>query len=553
MPNDNLSVNFSNILDIKKNPLDYVFEDLQLKHKPGTLWLEFGVYTGNTINYISKFTNEKVYGFDSFEGLPEKWRDGFDKGTFNTNGELPVVNENVVLIKGWFNETLLNFIQKQNKKISFIHIDSDLYSSTKYVLTTLKKYIDNDCIIVFDELVNYPGFDGENGELKAWSEFITENYVNYNWIGMNGNLNDTGGEHEKVAVVINSIKPRVCFITAIYGNYESFCHKFVEQSILTDFICFTDNPNMPSNGWKIDTTPYHIINKSNLDTDLFTNSLKNNKHTFNIAKYYKQAFQNIPVLQDYDIIVWLDGTIEIIYPKTSEYLLKNIDKNIIAWNHDYHSSLDQETNDSNYFRYTSTFWNNQEQPYQDIFKQYQDYVDSGYIDSLSERNVWITCFVAFNNKDKHVKLFLDFWYLQTLKYTTQDQIGFPYTCQKTNLKPFTLPNAEISGNLTGSKTMFYIKHEHTFNLNVFEYGTVHSKINITEKVIKKCLKENGIFIPSGDFNRSDLFGDPVEKFLKSIFINGIEYKHYSKIFIDKSINTIYQIDEIPEHLKLLDK
>ena len=91
------------------------------------------------------------------------------------------------------------------------------------------------------------------------------------------------------------------------------------------------------------------------------------------------------------------------------------------------------------------------------------------------------------------------------------------------------------------------------NLNVFEYGTIHSKINITEKVNKKCLKENGIFIPNGDLNRSNLFGDPLFGTLKSIFINGIEYKHYSKIFIDKSINTIYQIDEIPEHLKLLDK
>jgi hypothetical protein len=80
-----------------------------------------------TINYISKFTNRKVYGFDSFEGLPEKWRDGFDKGAFNRNGNLPKVNSNVKLIKGWFNHTLVNFIQKHNKKISFIHMDADLY------------------------------------------------------------------------------------------------------------------------------------------------------------------------------------------------------------------------------------------------------------------------------------------------------------------------------------------------------------------------------------------------------------------------------------------
>jgi hypothetical protein len=30
-------------------------------------------------------------------------------------------------------------------------------------------------MIIFDELINYPGFDGETGELKAFFEFITEN------------------------------------------------------------------------------------------------------------------------------------------------------------------------------------------------------------------------------------------------------------------------------------------------------------------------------------------------------------------------------------------
>ena len=195
-----------NIPNINTYPLTHVFEHMKIQHKPDTLWLEFGVASGNTINYISKFTNNKVYGFDSFEGLPEKWRDGFDKGTFNRNGILPEVNSNVELIKGWFNETLLNFIQIQNKKVSFIHMDADLYSSTKYILNVLKEYIDKDCIIVFDELVNYPGFDGDNGELKAFYEFIIENKVDYEWIGMNGIPTGMSGYyHENVALIIHSI------------------------------------------------------------------------------------------------------------------------------------------------------------------------------------------------------------------------------------------------------------------------------------------------------------------------------------------------------------
>jgi hypothetical protein len=68
--------------------------------------------------------------------------------------------------------------------------------------------------------------------------------------------------------------------------------------------------------------------------------------------------------------------------------------------------------------------------------------------------------VAFANKDIEVTQFLDLWYLQTLKYTTQDQIGFPYVVYKTNLIPYTLPNKEIVGEFPAKNTKFYIKHDH---------------------------------------------------------------------------------------------
>ena len=263
---------------------------------------------------------------------------------------------------------------------------------------------------------------------------------------------------------------KICFITAIYGGYEISCKKFVKQTIDTDFICFTDNKNIINNGWTIDTTPYHLINKSKIDDDTFINSLCNNKHTFNVAKYYKQAFSNIPLLDKYDVVVWLDGTIEIIYDKTSEYILNNIyNKKIIGWHHEHRNGvLRNEVIASDFNRYTSTYWNGQKQPYQDINNQYNCYLKDGYneiffknIKSCSPHmGVWITCFIAFLHKDKEVKDFLDLWFLQTLKYTTQDQIGFPYVCQKTNLIPLTLPNNEIHGDYPHSNTMFYIKHNH---------------------------------------------------------------------------------------------
>jgi len=257
----------------------------------------------------------------------------------------------------------------------------------------------------------------------------------------------------------NNRKSRVCFITAIYGNYELSCKKYKKQTIDTDFICFTDNQNIVSNGWIIDTTPYHVLNPSTIDNRTYINSLTNNKHTFNIAKYYKQAFQNIPRLKQYDSIVWLDGSIEIISEKCSEWILNKItiDKiKLTTWNHEFRDGkLKSEVDASNFYRYTSTFWNNQIQPYQDISKQYDEYIKSGFHDI----GVWITCFIAFDNKNQDVSAFLDMWYLQTLQYTTQDQIGFPYTCYTLNIIPYTLPDINING-YGHSVTDFYTKHTH---------------------------------------------------------------------------------------------
>lgn len=189
-----------NIPNLGKNPLCHVFEDIRHPHTPGTLWLEFGVASGNTINYISQFTNDRVFGFDSFEGLPEKWRDGFDKGAFSRGGEFPPVRDNVTLVKGWFSDTLPGFLASTDKQISFMHIDCDLYSSTKCILNLVKTRMTDDCIIVFDELVNYTGYDGDTGELRALFEYVIENDLSVEYIGMLGVLGDYGAQHENVAL-----------------------------------------------------------------------------------------------------------------------------------------------------------------------------------------------------------------------------------------------------------------------------------------------------------------------------------------------------------------
>lgn len=55
--------------------------------------------------------------------------------------------------------------------------------------------------------------------------------------------------------------------------------------------------------------------------------------------------------------------------------------------------------------------------------------------------------------------FLDYWYVQTLQHTTQDQIGFPFAIQMNGMNPYTVPEEDVNGD-TSNKTSFYIKHSH---------------------------------------------------------------------------------------------
>lgn len=145
---------------------------------PG-LWLEFGVFKGHSLNKIAACTTATVYGFDSFQGLPEDWRSNYPKGRFVVE-ELPSVKSNVQLCPGWFDATLPKFCNEHEEPAAFVHIDCDLYGSTKTVLEGLSNKMQPGTIICFDEIKDYPGF--EEHELKAWVEFVNAHNVQYRWV-----------------------------------------------------------------------------------------------------------------------------------------------------------------------------------------------------------------------------------------------------------------------------------------------------------------------------------------------------------------------------------
>ena len=174
------------------DPLSVLTAGLQARSGSNGLILEFGVYSGRTINHIASLSAEKIYGFDSFEGLPEDWRPDFRQGAFKRT-DLPPVAPNVELVVGWFDKTLPGFLSEHPGPVSFLHVDCDLYSSTKTVFHFLSDRIVPGTVIVFDEYFNYIGW--RNHEFKAFAEFIAASGLNYRYIG-------AVPSHQQVAVVI---------------------------------------------------------------------------------------------------------------------------------------------------------------------------------------------------------------------------------------------------------------------------------------------------------------------------------------------------------------
>jgi len=149
------------------------------------LCMEFGVATGNTISMIADELGPDriVHGFDSFEGLPENWGGHVERrGAFGRKGTLPKVPANVVLHPGWFDETVPAFAAAHPGPAAFIHLDADLYSSTRTVLDALSDRIVPGTVMLFDEYFNYPNW--QNHEFKAWQEFTAERGLEYDYVGL---------------------------------------------------------------------------------------------------------------------------------------------------------------------------------------------------------------------------------------------------------------------------------------------------------------------------------------------------------------------------------
>ena len=127
--------------------------------------VEFGCYCGHTSKLISYISDKPLYVYDSFEGLPET-------GEMTTSLDLLCENFTYDRIRlpyirqGWFSDIKPEQVPE---KISFAHLDGDLYES---IMDSLKlvynKVVPNGVILIDD----YGDDEYWPGARKAVDEFF---------------------------------------------------------------------------------------------------------------------------------------------------------------------------------------------------------------------------------------------------------------------------------------------------------------------------------------------------------------------------------------------
>jgi O-methyltransferase len=181
------------ITDVYRQALEWL-EERRGREAIGD-YLEFGVYIGTSLMCMHRVVDElglqhvRLFGFDSFEGLPEPtgvsddavWEGGAFKADYESVSRLLTqqgVNwEKTVLVPGWFDETLDGEVVERYRlrKASVIMVDCDMYASARTVLAFCAPLIAEEAVVIFDDWNSFGLADRDQGEKRAFEEFLAGN------------------------------------------------------------------------------------------------------------------------------------------------------------------------------------------------------------------------------------------------------------------------------------------------------------------------------------------------------------------------------------------
>lgn len=209
---------------------------------------------------------------------------------------------------------------------------------------------------------------------------------------------------EDAAETIEDIKNnKIAIYTAFTGDYDTLKEpEVIDENC--DYICFTDNPNLESDTWKI--------------IQMEETTLDNNRK----AKQYKLLPHKY--LKDYKYSFWLDGTFRI-KGSIREYIYKNIRASspMLCVVHTERDCVYEEYEASKIIpRY----------PRSVMEEQVNYYKSQGFPEKYG---LGVMGAIFRKHNDSAVIKVMEDWWDENVRFTNQDQLSFAYVCWKNDFHP----------------------------------------------------------------------------------------------------------------------
>lgn len=183
--------------------------------------------------------------------------------------------------------------------------------------------------------------------------------------------------------------------TAIYGGYDTLRDQ-PKQLLDTDYVCFSDS-NVTSKAW---STNYLQLNES---SDRMN------------AKFLKLQPHKVPGLKEADLLIWVDGTANILTEDFTLEIIKLLDdKDIMAFRHP--EGRDCIYQEATYCKHMPKYMN---QPIQEQVDHYRAL-------EYPEHNGLYACGMMVYRLTPKLIEFLDRWWAENKTWTYQDQLSFPF-------------------------------------------------------------------------------------------------------------------------------
>ena len=243
---------------------------------------------------------------------------------------------------------------------------------------------------------------------------------------------------------------KIAIYTAFTGKYDTLKDpEVIDENC--DYICFTDNPELTSDLWKI--IP--------MEESILDNNRKAKKYKILPHKY----------LKDYKYSFWLDGTFKI-KGSIREYIYKNIraNSNMLVVVHTERDCVYDEYDASKIIpRYPRAVMEEQVEFYRS--QGFPEHYGLGVMGALFRQH----------NAPDVIKVMED-WWDENIKYSNQDQLSFAYVCWRNDFHP-SVSRIFYWENEYWVKEGKYYHHNVVF-LNPITSDNLRAKIGLDVKNMK---------------------------------------------------------------------